>query len=103
MLYAKIVYNFLLIRLIVTPKKKAEILKNYRVDKLGDNTIFIGNREFNFSYTVANSVVKDEFRNQFRYFGGLQCNYHDDSIEYKNLEKWLCEIAEKLIGIEYEK
>lgn len=77
--------------------KKEEILKHYRVDKLGDNTVFISNRFFNFSYTVADSIVKDEFKGQYRYFGGLQSDYHEDSSEYSNLEKWLCEIAEKIL------
>ena len=37
--------------------KKAEILKNYRVDKLDDSTIFIQNRHFNFSYTIADQII----------------------------------------------
>jgi hypothetical protein len=74
--------------------KKAEILKNYRIDKLGMNTVFISGREFQFSYTIANTVVKDEFKGQYKYFGGLQCSFVEESENYKNLEKWLCEIAE---------
>lgn len=77
--------------------KKKEILKNYRLSKLGENTVFIQNSHFNFSYTKADSIVKDEYKGQYRYFGGLQCNYHEDTEEYKNLEKWLCEIAESVL------
>lgn len=79
--------------------KKSEILKQIRIDKLGSDTIFIQNRFFNFSYTVANSVVKEEFKDKYRYFGGLQSEYDSDSIEYKQLEKWLCEIAEKVLSV----
>ncbi len=78
--------------------KKAEILKNYRVDKLGSDTVFIKNSHFNFSYTKADSVVKDEYKGQYKYFGGLQSNYNEGSEEYKNLEKWLCEIAEQVLS-----
>jgi hypothetical protein len=77
--------------------KKKEILKNYKLSKLGENTVFIQNNHFNFSYTKADNIVKDEYKGQYRYFGGLQCNYHEDSIEYKNLEKWLCELLEVVL------
>jgi len=75
--------------------KKKDILGSYRIDVLDNNTIFIQNRYFNFSYMKANNVVKDELKDKYRYFGGLQCEYSQDSENYKNLEKWLCEIAEK--------
>lgn len=79
--------------------KKSEILKNYSLTKLDETTVFIKSREFEFAFTKADSVVKDEFKGQYRYFGGLQCNYHKDSPEYKNLETWLCEIAEFVLNI----
>ncbi len=78
--------------------KKAEILNKYRIDKLGSNTVFIQNRYFNFSYTIADTVVKEEFKGQYRYFGGLQCEYEQGTEEYKNLEKWLCELAENTLN-----
>jgi hypothetical protein len=77
--------------------KKVEILKGYRLDKLDDSTVFIQNRHFNFSYTRADNVVKEEFKGQYRYFGGLQCQFHEDTVEYKNLENWLCELAENAL------
>jgi hypothetical protein len=77
---------------------KKEVLKDYRLSKLGENTVFIQNNHFNFAYTKADSIVKDEYKGQYRYFGGLQSNYHEDSVEYKNLEKWLCEIAESVLS-----
>ena len=79
--------------------KKTEILHSYRVDKMGKETVFISNRFFNFSYTIADKVVKDEFKGQYRYFGGLQSEYLEGSKEYKELENWLCEIAEKNLNI----
>jgi len=78
--------------------KKQEALKTLRIDKLGNNTVFIQNKHFNFSYTNPESVVKDEYIGKYRYFGGLQCEFHEESEEYKNLEKWLCEIAEKVMS-----
>jgi hypothetical protein len=78
--------------------KKKDILKRYELNKLDDNTVFIQSRDFNFSYTKADSVVKDELKGQYRYFGGLQCGYEEGSNEYKILEKWLCEIAENSLN-----
>ncbi len=78
--------------------KKIEILNNLTINKLDNETIFISNNHFNFSYTIVNTFVKDEFKNKYRYFGGLQCNYAKGSEKYKNLEKWLCEIAENLFN-----
>lgn len=75
---------------------KKELLKDYKIDKLG-NTFFMQNKHFNFCYTIPSSVLKPEFVEGVRYFGGLQCNFQQDTQEYKNLENWLCEIIEKLI------
>ena len=74
--------------------KKKDVLKRYELNKLDDNTVFIQSKEFNFSYTKADSIVKDEFKGQYKYFGGLQCGFNEESNEYKILEKWLCELAE---------
>jgi hypothetical protein len=79
--------------------KKADILRNYRVDKLNESTVFISGKEFYFSYTIADTIVKDEYKGQYRYFGGLQCSFNEGSVEYKNLENWLCEIAEQTLNI----
>lgn len=79
--------------------KKSEILKNYRLDKMGENTVSIQNNHFNFFYTNADDVVKLEYIGKYRYLGGLQCRYNEKSIDYKNLENWLCEIAEKVLNI----
>lgn len=77
--------------------KKSEILKNYQLSKLDDNTVFIKSKDFYFSYTKADSVVKDEFKGKYKYFGGLQCNVtRENEIQ---LEKWLCELAENALNI----
>ena len=76
---------------------KKEILKNIAVNKLDENTVFIKNRYFNFSYFKADSIVKDEYKGQYRYFGGLQSEYHEDSPEFKSLEKWLIELSELIL------
>ena len=83
--------------------KKAEILKSYKLDKLNNNTVFIQNEHFNFSYTAPGSIVKEEYRDQCRYFGGLQCNFSEGSEKYKNLENWVCELAERSLGIKQTK
>jgi len=82
--------------------KKAELLKSYKLDKLDDVTVFIENRYFSFSYTSI-QALKTEHREGYRYFGGLQCEYNRETQEYKNLENWLCEIAEKALGLYKEK
>ena len=73
------------------------ILKRYNIYKLDNVTVHIYNKEFNFSYTIADSVVKDEFKGKYNYFGGLQCNYETDSELYKLFEKILVIIAEKIL------
>lgn len=78
--------------------RKQEALKQFRIDKLGTDTVFIQNNHFFFSYTIADKIVKDEFKGQYRYFGGLQCNFEHDSEEFKSLEKWLIELAEQTLA-----
>lgn len=73
------------------------IQKSYRIDVLDKNTCFISNRFFSFSYTKADSVVKDEFKGKYKYFGGLQCEYEQDTLEYKELESFLIKKAEAIL------
>ena len=80
--------------------KKSEYLKRYRLVKLDDSTVSIDNKFFSFSYTRADHIVKDEFKGMYRYLGGLQCEHEPETQEYKNLESWLCELAEKVLGID---
>ena len=76
--------------------KKKELFKQMSIDVLG-TTVFIKCTNAFFSYTPAKDILKDEFKDQYRYFGGLQCNYDSNSEEYKRLENWLCEIAENIL------
>lgn len=78
--------------------KKKEILKSYKIDKLDDQTLFISNSHFQFSYTKADDIVKQEYKGLYKYFGGLQCNYSEDTENYKNLETWLIELADKILN-----
>lgn len=77
--------------------KKKEVLNRLSIDVLGDDCVFINNKHISFAYQVADTVIKEEFKGMYRYFGGLQCDYEQDSPEFKLLEKWLCEIAESVL------
>lgn len=41
---------------------KRDALENYSLTKLDETTVFIKSKEFNFAYTKADSVVKDEYK-----------------------------------------
>ena len=56
-----------------------QIIKRVSIDKLDDITVYIYNGHFSFMYTLADSVLKDEFKGKYEYVGGLQCNYENDS------------------------
>ena len=73
-----------------------QLPKSITINILG-NTIFLRSKEFDFSYTPADSIVKDEFRGQYKYFGGLQHIHPEESNEAKQLEKDLIEICETLL------
>jgi hypothetical protein len=79
--------------------KKSEILKSYILTKLDPKTVSIKSRDFDFFYMDSRDIVKPEFKDSYRYFGGLQCNYHNGSPEYKELERWLVELAEQVLWI----
>lgn len=72
-------------------------LKRYKLEKLDNNTVIISGNDFEFMYTVADSVVKQEFKGKYEYIGGLQCNYKSDSKEYLELEDKLKKIARKIL------
>lgn len=78
--------------------KKSEYLNNLRIDKMGEHTVFIQNKYFNFSYTNPDLYIRDELKTQYRYFGGLQCEFDEDSEDYKRLENYLCGIAESIFN-----
>lgn len=73
--------------------EREEVLKRYRIDKLED-TALISGEDFYFTYTTMDSVLK----NNNGYFSSLQSVYDSGSVEHEYLEKWLCEIAEMVLG-----
>lgn len=70
-----------------------KLLEKYDIKKFDNITIHISNNEFNFAYTKLSKPIPGK-----RYFGGLQCNFESDTIEYKLLENELCNIAETLLN-----
>jgi hypothetical protein len=67
------------------------------IDKLDNVTVLITNKELSFSYTIADAVVKEEFKGKYKYLGGLQCNYDSESEMYNLLEQKLCLLAENVL------
>jgi hypothetical protein len=74
-----------------------ENLIRYKLEKLDNNTVIISGNEFEFIYTIADSVVKEEFKGKYEYIGGLQCNYKSDSKEFLELEDKLKQITRKIL------
>lgn len=75
------------------------LLKRISIEKLDDVTVIIHSKSISFSFTLANAVCKDEFKDKYRYFGGLQCNYEVGSEMYILLEKRLCLVAESVLTV----
>lgn len=74
-------------------------LNSYIVNKFDDKTVFIQNKDFSFSYTIADYYVKEEFKGKYEYLGGLQCGFTKNSTVYLKLEKELCKIARFILKI----
>ena len=79
-------------------KIEKEMLSRLKIDYLGDDCIMIQNKFFNFTYFVADKVLKPECKGKYRYFGGLQSSFEEESKEYKYLENRLCEISESIFN-----
>lgn len=75
--------------------EKSIELKKLQINVLDPYTIVIKGDNVFFSYTSLDDTEKEKSR----YFGGLQCNYEVDTAEYKQIEKWLCEICENLFTV----
>ena len=78
--------------------KKQEIMVINGVSKyfhvqVSGNTIFMSSEDFEFMYTVADDVVKDEFKGQYLYLGGIQHNFENESPEAIELERKLSDVA----------
>ena len=71
-------------------------LKNIHIYVFDENSLTIQGRDFLFSYYVP-KVVKEEFRKDTRYYGGLQCQFQEGTEDYVMLENELIELAEKIL------
>lgn len=76
----------------------SDCLKKYLIRKFDDVSLSIEGDDFIFSYTVADAVVKEEYRGKYKYFGGLQCNYGRDTKEFVELEDSMCAIAQAVLN-----
>lgn len=75
-----------------------EIFKRLTIEKLDDISVLIYNKHFNFSY-MSIMALKKENQKDYRYLGGLQCEYSDDTKEYKEIESYLINLAESVLSI----
>lgn len=75
-----------------------EIFKRLTIEKLDDISVLIYNKHFNFSY-MSIMALKKENQKDYRYLGGLQCEYSDDTKEYKEIESYLIKVAENVLSI----
>ena len=75
-----------------------EIFKRLTIEKLDDISVLIHNKHFNFSY-MSIMALKKENQKDYRYLGGLQCEYSDDTKEYKEIESYLINLAESVLKI----
>jgi hypothetical protein len=69
-----------------------EIFKRLTIEKLDDISVLIYNKHFNFNY-MSIMALKKENQKDYRYLGGLQCEYSDDTKEYKEIESYLIKLA----------
>jgi len=75
-----------------------DIFKRLTIEKLDDISVLIYNKHFNFSY-MSIMALKKENQKDYRYLGGLQCEYSDDTKEYKEIESYLIKLAESVLSI----
>ena len=68
------------------------------ITTLFKNSVAIKTEDFDFMFTVADSVVRDEFKGKYRNFGGLQTNFDNAGLNNK-LEVLLMDLSEKVIEI----
>jgi len=80
-----------------------EVMQGIDIHKLDDSCVSIMGDNVSFFYQVADKVCKKQFIGEYRYFGGLQCNYLDGSHEYAKVEKIMIAMAEKELNIKWEK
>lgn len=68
------------------------------ITTLYKNSVSITSNDFDFAFTIADTVVKDEFKGKYRNFGGLQSNFDNKELNEK-LEVLLMDLSEKVIEI----
>jgi hypothetical protein len=68
------------------------------ITTLYKNSVSIHSEDFDFMFTIADTVVREEFKGQYRNFGGLQSNFAAKDINDK-LEILLMDLSEKIIEI----
>lgn len=56
-----------------------EIFNNSEIKVFDKYSLSIMHKDFIFSYTQADSVVKAEFKGMYRIFGGLQSNFDSET------------------------
>jgi len=74
---------------------KKELFEKIEIN-VRTGTVFMQNKHISFMYNALD-IIKPEYKGEFRYFGGLQCNYDQKSSEYAHIEKWCCELAESIL------
>ena len=68
------------------------------ITTLYKNTVSITSENFDFMFTIADTIVRDEFKGKYRNFGGLQSNFEDKELN-KKLDVLLMDLSEKVIEI----
>ncbi len=73
-------------------------MKNLRINTIG-KMVSISSDNFNFCYDkeMSNCPIANDVTNIYSYMGGLQCNYKEDTDEYKKLHNRLCELANYIL------
>lgn len=78
-------------------ERRKELFYRYSIE-IWNGTVFITNRHFNFTYHQIPTPG-----NGYGYYGGLQCDYEDNTEDYKWLRNELEMIAEKALKIRSQK
>ena len=67
-------------------------------------SVTIKSDDFSFMYDkeLSNDPRANELNDIYRYYGGLQCNFDDNSEDYKELEKKLCMFSNSLLKMQIQ-
>lgn len=72
-------------------------MKNIEIKRFDNYTVILNGRDFNFMYTIADYIAKEEFKGKYEYFGGLQSNFEYNSEEYIKQERFLAKLAKLIL------